>query len=280
MFASCYFHRNVTVVIYCERVATSRLSIMANNATTERSRLSLSFARNDADMRDAQRLRYSVFKEEMGAGIAANGERLDRDRFDAHCEHLMIRDEGTHAVVGTYRLLRGERAEHIGGFYAETEFQLRGFARKRTDAIEVGRACVAREYRGGAALGLLWSGVLRFAFSQGYRFVIGCASVDISDGGHAAADLYRQLRDSHLGPREWQTTPHRPLAIGTARLAAPASIPPLLNGYLRLGALIGGEPAWDPEFGSADFFVVLPLERMAPRYARHFQAATANLIAA
>lgn len=253
---------------------------MANNATTERSRLSLSFACNDNDILEAQRLRYSVFKEEMGAGIAANRERLDRDRFDAHCEHLLIRDESTRAVVGTYRLLRGERAEHIGGFYAETEFHLRGFASERGDAIEVGRACVARDYRGGATLGLLWSGVLRFAFSQGYRFVIGCASVDISDGGQFAANLYRQLRDSHLGPREWQVTPYRALPDSDATLAAAAGIPPLLNGYLRLGALIGGEPAWDPEFGSADFFVVLPLERMAARYVRHFQAGTPNLIAA
>lgn len=254
---------------------------MAKNANTERSRLSTSFARNDDEVREAQRLRYLVFKEEMGAGIAVNRERLDRDRFDAHCEHLLIRDESSHAVVGTYRLLRGERAEHIGGFYAETEFHLRRFSSERSDAIEVGRACVAPDYRGGATLGLLWAGVLRFAFSQGYRFVIGCASVDISDGGHFAARLFQQLRDSHLGPCEWQVSPRRALSIGNATLAASARIPPLLSGYLRLGALIGGAPAWDSEFGSADFFVVLPLERMAPRYARHFQQpSNANLIAA
>ena len=191
---------------------------MANSANTERPRLTMSFACNDDEVREAQRLRYSVFKEEMGAGIAANDERLDSDRFDAHCEHLLIRDERNDAVVGTYRLLRGERAEHVGGFYAETKFQLRGFTHQRNAMVEVGRACVAPDYRGGAALGLLWSGVLRFAFSQGYRFVIGCASVDISDGGHAAADLYRQLRESHLGPREWRVIPHRTLAVRDTRL--------------------------------------------------------------
>lgn len=217
----------------------------------------------------------------MGAGIAANDERLDRDRFDAHCEHLLIRGERNDIVVGPYRLLRGERAEHVGGFYAETEFQLRGFTRQRRAIVEIGRACVAPDYRGGATLGLLWSGVLRFAFSQGYRFIIGCVSLDISDGGRFAASLYRQLRDSHLCPREWQVIPHRALAVPDTKLPAAATIPPLLGGYLRLGALIGGEPAWDPEFGSADLFVILPLERLTPRYARHFrQSNTANLIAA
>lgn len=254
---------------------------MANSATTERPRLTMSFACNDDEVREAQRLRYSVFKEEMGAGIAANDERLDRDRFDAYCEHLLIRDKHHGAVVGTYRLLRGERAEHVGGFYAETEFQLRGFTSQRSATVEAGRACVAPDYRGGATLGLLWSGVLRFAFSHGYRFIIGCVSLDISDGGHFAASLYRRLRDSHLSPREWRVRPHRALALGDTARPDAAPIPPLLDGYLRLGALIGGEPAWDSEFGSADFFVILPLEHLAPRYARHFrQANTANLIAA
>lgn len=255
---------------------------MANCATTERSRLSMSFACNEDEIRKAQRLRYMVFKEEMGAGIAANDARLDRDRFDAHCEHLLIRDERNDTVVGTYRLLRGERAERVGGFYSETEFHLRGFTRQRSDTVEIGRACVAPGYRGGATLALLWSGVSRFAFSHGYRFIIGCVSVDISDGGHYAADLYRQLRDSHLGPPKWQVTPRRVLAVRDKKLPTAAAIPPLLDGYLRLGALIGGEPALDPEFGSADFFVVLPLERMTPRYARHFRQSNtaANLIAA
>lgn len=108
--------------IYCEHVATLRFKTMANSAAAGRSRLTMSFACNDQEVREAQRLRYRVFKEEMGAGIAANNERLDCDRFDAHCEHLLIRDERNDAVVGTYRLLRGEQAEHVGGFYAEPNF--------------------------------------------------------------------------------------------------------------------------------------------------------------
>jgi putative hemolysin len=237
--------------------------------TPTRRRLRVFLAHTQADVEDAQRLRYAVFAGEMGANLDASTPGLDLDEFDRHCEHLLVRDEDSRSVVGTYRILAPHRQAQIGRLYADSEFDLSPLNHLRPSLVEVGRSCVHPEYRTGPTILLLWAGLAKFMRNSGYGHLIGCASVSLADGGKQAAALRDQLLP-HLADSKHRVVPR--LAFPHERIAHPAAVelPPLIKGYLRLGAKVCGEPAWDPDFNTADFLIWLSLENMRPRYARHF----------
>jgi putative hemolysin len=228
----------------------------------------LACSRDPADIRAAQRLRYRVFAEEMGAALPSAATGLDVDEFDVHCDHLIVRDDRTGAAVGTYRLLPPGRVPRL---YGDTEFDLSALDGLRGGLVELGRSCVDPEHRSGAVINLVWAGIARYLALTGYRWLAGCASVPLADGGASAAQVWSTVRAKHLAPREMRVTPRRPW-VPPSRTAEPsrAAMPPLLRGYLRLGAWVCGEPAHDPLFGVADLFVLLHLDRTDPRYLRHF----------
>lgn len=233
-------------------------------------RLTVSFAQNEAEIREAQRLRYQVFSEEKGARLTTLEPGMDIDIFDAYCEHLLVRDHDTLEVVGTYRVLNPTQARKIGGYYAETEFDLIRLSHLRDRMVEVGRSCVHADYRSGATIALLWSGVLKYMQQHGYDYLIGCASIGMADGGHTAASIYRRLNMEHLSPIEWRVFPRHELRLDELDNTKNVSLPPLIKGYMRLGCYVCGEPAWDPDFNTADLFVILPMSLIDKRYARHF----------
>jgi putative hemolysin len=232
-------------------------------------RLQVSLAQSEADVRDAQLLRYQVFAVEMGAYIRSSDQGLDQDEFDPYCDHLLVRDQVTGQVVGTYRILPAAQAKRAGGFYSETEFDLTRIL-ALDSLVEVGRSCVHQAYRRGAAISLLWAGLARYMETRGYDYLIGCASISMADGGWTAVRLYETLKEKHLSPVEWRVFPFRPLPVdGSGSLDQPP-VPPLIKGYLRLGAYICGEPSRDPEFNTADLLMLLPMACINRRYARHF----------
>jgi putative hemolysin len=230
-------------------------------------RLSVGLANGDEERRAAQRLRWRVFAEELGAKLQSPEPGIDQDIFDPYCEHLVVRDGAE--VVGTYRLLPPEGAKRIGLYYSETEFDLIRLRGIRERMVEVGRSCIAPGYRTGGVIALLWSGLARYVLASGHGYLAGCASIGLADGGQVAAVL--RSGEEHLAPVESRVTPRRrlPLQQEFSR-EQKAQLPPLVKGYLRAGAWICGEPALDTEFNCADFFMLLPLERIESRYARHF----------
>lgn len=219
----------------------------------------------------AQRLRHEVFATELGATLRPGGAGLDVDPFDAHCDHLIVREDSTGAVVGTYRLLPPGRIDRR---YAEDEFDLAALDPLRDDLVEAGRSCVHPDHRSGAVINLMWAGITRYLHLRGSRWLGGCASVPVADGGRTVAGVWAQAQARHLSPPPLRVRPLRPWFAEPAAVAAdPAGrvvVPPLLRGYLRLGAWICGEPSYDPDFGCADFYVLFSLDRMNPRYLRHF----------
>ncbi len=231
--------------------------------------LSISIARTQAEVEEAQRLRYKVFAEEMGAQLLGTGG-LDVDGFDRFCDHLIVRDSSTSQVIGTYRILSPENANEAGGYYSAGEFDLSRLAHLLDRTVEVGRACVHQNYRNGGTITMLWAGLAKYMQFHNYEYMIGCGSVSMSDGGHAAASLYQKLQDDYLSPLEYRVFPRNPLLSHSLRTDMQVACPPLIKGYLRLGAYICGEPAWDPYFNTADMLVMLPLSRINPRYAAHF----------
>lgn len=235
----------------------------------ERPSLYVSIARTPADVREAQALRYKVFAEEMGARLNGH-DQLDRDGFDSFCDHLLVRDRETSKVVGTYRMLSPAMAREARGYYASGEFDLTRLEPLFDRTVEVGRACVHPDYRTGSTIALLWAGMARYMLKNRYDYLIGCASISMADGGHSAASLYNQLKNDHLAPPEYRVFPHCPLPLNALRSDLAVNCPPLIKGYLRVGAQICGEPAWDPDFNTADLLVMLPLSRINKRYADHF----------
>ncbi|HKN97434.1 MAG TPA: GNAT family N-acyltransferase [Pseudonocardiaceae bacterium] len=242
---------------------------LVSNASAER-HYSLLVATDDDEVRAAQRLRHQVFAGELGARLNSPVAGLDVDRFDEFCDHLVVRDETTGEIVGTYRMLPPERAVAAGGLYSDTEFDLSRLAGLRGGLVETGRSCVHPDHRTGAVIGLVWAGIARYLLLSGHSYLAGCASVALADGGTEAAGVWDVVRRKHFAPAEYAVTPLRPWAVDAVATPARPVVPPLLRGYLRLGAWVCGRPAHDPDFGVADFFVLLPLDRVDQRYLKFF----------
>ncbi len=207
----------------------------------------------------------------MGALLASPQPGYDIDPFDAYCDHLLVREETTGQVVGTYRLLPPERAEVAGRLYAESEFDLAALDAIRPGLVEVGRSCVHPDHRDGAVVGLIWAGIARYMTERGHEWLAGCCSVPLADGGALAAGTWNRVGARAPGAGCCQVGP-----LGSrGSLAAPSvpagrtELPALLRGYLRLGAWVYGEPAHDVDFGVADLAahrLLLPMNRVDPRY--------------
>ncbi len=233
-------------------------------------RLVLSMASSEHEVREVQRLRYKVFIETLGLSALKNDERLDRDEFDAHCDHLIVRESVTLKVVGTYRVLSAAKARRLGRFYSENEFDLSRLNHLRNRIVEAGRACIHPEYRGGSVIMLLWAGLADYMRRERCDYLVGCASISLADGGHNAIAVYQSLLKAHAAPPEYRVTPHLPFPIHELEPARTAQVPALIKGYIRSGAWLCGEPAWDPDFESADMFLMLPLTNLDSRYAKHY----------
>ncbi|MBS1172942.1 MAG: family N-acetyltransferase [Proteobacteria bacterium] len=237
----------------------------------QRHRLHVGFARTGSEILEAQRLRYRVFAEELGARLDTRTPGVDRDLYDPYCEHLIVRDEECGRIVGTYRILAPEAARRVGGYYSDNEFDLTRLQHLRGRMVEVGRSCIDADYRSGAAIQLLWAGLGRYMRDNGHDYLIGCASIGMADGGHNAAGIYARLA-AQLSPPEYRVFPRCRLPLERLNAAQTAEVPPLLKGYLRAGSYVCGEPAWDPDFNTADLLLLLPMSRVEFRYARHFLA--------
>ena len=224
-------------------------------------------------LREAQALRYRVFASEFGAGLPAIDGELDADEFDPHCRHLGVRDLSSGRLVATTRLLDQAAASRLGRFYSEGEFRLHGLEKLHAPVLEIGRTCVDPAYRNGATIGVLWAELAEALNRGGYRYLMGCASVSMRDGGLQARAIMQRLRDSHLCTELLHAEPMHPLPALEVPDNLSAQLPPLLKTYMRLGAKICGEPCWDREFQVADLFILLKREELCPRYARHFKAA-------
>ncbi|MEO6244564.1 MAG: GNAT family N-acyltransferase [Opitutaceae bacterium] len=225
-------------------------------------RYELTLAEHLDDVRAAQRLRFEVFNLELHEGLAeAFTTGLDADEFDEVCDHLVVHDRETRAVVGTYRLQTGRSAAAHRGYYSAREFHFQPYEPVRDQLIELGRACVAAEHRNQTVLGLLWKGIARYAQAHGARYLTGCSSLTTQDEAAALA-TYRGLTACLVESR-WQTRPcpgWRCSALNGHAVALP--VPRLLRAYLGLGAKICGEPAIDREFSTVDFLTWMDLENL------------------
>ncbi len=262
--------------------------------------MTVRLARSNRDVRLAQRLRYAVFFEEMAArpGMAARMRRRDEDEFDALCDHLLVEDRSPGSprsqagfrnaprdplVVGTYRVLTDDAARRgRQQFYTQREFDVAGLmARKGAGKrfMELGRSCVMAPYRNKRTVELLWQGAWTYVRQHKVDVMIGCASFAGTDpAAHALALSF--LHHHARAPAEWSVRAHPALYCPMDLLpvdqidarAALRALPPLIKGYLRLGAFVGDGAVIDHHFGTIDVLIILPESRIDPRYFNHFGA--------
>jgi putative hemolysin len=260
--------------------------------------LEVRLAETRADVRRSQRLRYQVFYNEMSAkpSAAAWAYGRDKDAYDAFCDHLLVYDTGSDAVgdsvlrgpggrgrvVGTYRVLRHDMVPDGQDFYTQGEYDIAPLIRARTPRyrfMELGRSCVLKDYRNKRTVELLWQGLWTYVREYDIDVMIGCASFMGTDPkAHAMALSY--LYHERLAAPEWYVRAHDKLHVDMNMVpkdqidlkAALKALPPLIKGYLRLGAYVGDGAVVDAQFGTTDVLIILPVERIDPRYFEHFGA--------
>ncbi|MBW0015942.1 MAG: GNAT family N-acetyltransferase [Mycobacterium sp.] len=243
-------------------------------------RYSVVISTDPRDIEAAQRLRYLTFAEEMGAALPRavpgplSGEMIDVDQFDPFSDHLLARDETSGQIVGCYRLLPPDGARAAGGLFADTTFDIGGLNELRPKLVELGRASVHVDHRNGAVMGLLWAGIFRYQEITGHEWGIGSLSVRMEDGGPRGS-LVRGVRDvafgEHRAPPRYRVYPRNPVRVNGLSLAelpdpGHVRIPPMVQGSLRIGGVICGEPSYDPDFDMADFVVLINRAMVRERY--------------
>jgi len=243
--------------------------------------IEVAWARHQDEVREAQRLRHNVFAGEMGAVLPNALPGHDVDLFDDFCEHLLVRDCETRAVIGTYRVLTPAQARRVGSTFSDTEFDLTRLRLMRERMVELGRSCVHADHRHGGVIMALWGALAEFMVRNQLDIMIGCASIPMNcqgahgrvSGGHAAASIWRQVKEKHLASIEFHVRPRLPLPIEQLDDTLDVEPPALIKGYLRLGAKVLGPPAWDPDFNAADLPMMMRIADLPPRYRKHFLGA-------
>ena len=243
-------------------------------------------ARSHKEVKSAQAIRYKVFYDEMG-GIPSSDNRiskLDQDNFDNHCDHLLVidTDQDRQEIVGTYRMMIQSQCQHAGGFYTQQEYDLAPLlaANPHASFLELGRSCILPQYRTKRTMELLWHGTWAHALENEIDIMFGCASFAGTNpqtfcdalswlGQNAALDSSEDC--PAVVPHSVSLKNFRPSngTEGNLRRAM-ADMPPLIKGYLRLGAKIGSWAVVDHQFGTTDVLVVLKVAQINPRYLTHF----------
>jgi len=246
--------------------------------------LGVRLARSEEEIDAAQALRYRVFYQEMGARPDAEtaATARDKDRYDTVADHLLVVDhalgEGPESIVGTYRMIRRSAAERIGQFYSEDEYDLGQILTDGGRILELGRSCIAADYRGRVAMQLMWAGIAAYVSHHKIDLMFGCASLHGTDPDALAVEL-SYLYYNHLAPRPIRprALPHRYIemrrmdqdALDPRR--ALAKLPPLVKGYLRLGGFVGDGAVIDPQFNTTDVAVVVKTDLVTDKYLRHYE---------
>ncbi len=255
--------------------------------------LEVRMARNFKEIKKAQSLRYQVFYEEMSAIADAHtlASRRDADPFDAYCDHLLVVDHASlkrnrlgrlkPEIVGTYRILRQEIADQHSGFYTQGEYDIQALidANPGKRFMELGRSCVLKPYRNKKTVELLWHGIWAYVLRHNIDVMLGCASIEGTNPDALAGQL-SFLHHNARAPEEWRVRAVEERYVEMNRLPADQinakealrSLPPLVKGYLRLGAFIGDGAVVDHQFGTTDVLIIMPVSELNTRYVNYYGA--------
>ena len=255
--------------------------------------LEVRMARNFKEVKKAQRLRFQVFYEEMSAIADAHtlATRRDADPFDAYCDHLLVVDHSDlkrnkigrlqPEIVGTYRILRQDIANRHGGFYTAGEYDIQALIDANPDKrfMELGRSCVLKPYRNKKTVELLWHGIWAYVLRHKIDVMLGCASME-GTNPDALSQQLSFLHHNARAPEQWRVRAVDDRYVEMNRLPADKidaksalrALPPLVKGYLRLGAFVGDGAVVDHQFGTTDILIIMPVSELNTRYVNYYGA--------
>ncbi|HEX8949889.1 MAG TPA: GNAT family N-acyltransferase [Dissulfurispiraceae bacterium] len=240
-------------------------------------------AEHYSELEDTLKLRFEVFNRELNEGLSESYVTgLDRDIYDSYCDHLIVIDTRCNRVVGTYRLLLGFVAENNIGYYSENEFDMAAIRRLEGEKLELGRSCVHKDYRTANVISLLWAGVAKYVDMHNVRHLFGCGSLHTSSPSEVSI-IYSYMHLFHKADAKYAVQPLKRLEGARLlpvqdRKAAFEKLPPLIKGYVRLGAVVCGAPAYDEAFETADLFLLLETESLIARYRKRFFQESAGIL--
>ncbi|GJL84500.1 MAG: ornithine-acyl ACP N-acyltransferase [Micavibrio sp.] len=244
--------------------------------------VSVRLARSHEEIEEAQRLRYQVFYEEYDATPTSEmtKRRRDMDDLDEIADHLVVIDNssGKERIVGTYRLLQRDAADNHGGFYSSGEYDLSTILNADISLLELGRSCVLPEFRSRPVLQLLWQGIGGYITEHNIGLLFGCGSLHGTEVTNISRPL-SYMYHYHMAPDNIRVRAleHRYInmdIIPKDELDPKVvfnELPPLLKGYLRIGAKVGDGAVIDPQFNTTDVFIVMPTDAMTQRYRAHYE---------
>ena len=246
--------------------------------------LEIRLADSEVELAASQALRYKVFYGEMGAKATPRVElsQLDFDPYDEFCDHLLVidRERSTAVnpcVVGTYRLLRGDIADEYAGFYSESEFELKPLVQRSGQVLELGRSCIDSEYRSRGTMQLMWRGIADYVFANAIRYMFGCASIPGINPSDVKLPL-SYLYHHHLAPQSIRTHALEQRYVDMNMMDKDAidvgqalrELPPLIKGYLRVGAVVGDGAVIDYDFNTIDVNIIVETENVTSKYRNHY----------
>jgi putative hemolysin len=237
------------------------------------SKISVEWAKNQDQVRSAQRLRYQVFTNDMGARFPKNCGEYDIDLFDDFCEHLIVKNQVTDEVIGTYRLLTPTQAERVGSTYFETEFDMTRLRGLRKRMVELGRSCVHPDHRHGGVIMALWGELFKFMDRNSLDTMIGSASIPMLKHDlnmEVASKVWSYVKSNHMAPIDFHVRTRSPFHLQPVTSDSVVELPSLIRAYLRLGAKVIGAPAWDPNFNTVDLPMMMRVADLKPKYKKHF----------
>jgi len=240
-----------------------------------KSKFLIKFARNQEDVKTAQRLRFEVFNLEMKKGLTSSYDSgLDQDEFDSLCDHILVIDKNENKTVGTYRLLLRSSLKNKECFYSEREFDLSNIKKLKGEILELGRSCVHKDYRSNVIVVLLWDEIIKYLKEHNVQYVIGCPSIYIKRD-EEVSKIYALIKKDYYASEDFRVWPKdskvlnglkRGIRIDGQEKELFLKLPSLVRSYFKAGALICGEPAVDKEFGSVDFFMLLESKNLSDVY--------------
>lgn len=237
-------------------------------------------AQTQREIREALRLRYEIFKVEMTGSLKPpKAYELDTDIYDKFCDHLIVKDKIKNKTVGTYRLLLGSKVNRDLGFYSEKFFNIRNIKRlaNHSQILELGRSCVHQDYRYGPVINLLWSGIAKYISDHNVRYLFGCPRLYTTEP-EEVSKIFKFIKERFYAPLKFRVYPKPANKFKGLKINVPLPttreiwnhLPPLVKGYLKVGVMVCGMPAFNPALDAVFIFALLDIQNIPAAYKQHF----------
>ena len=235
-------------------------------------------AKTAKEKNGALKLRFDVFKGGINpASKIITGKKRETDAYDRFCDHLIVVDKTKNLVVGTYRLLLKSKVNPKIGFYSEKMFDITNIKELGNNILELSRSCVHKDYREGIVINLLWSGIAKYIKDNNIKYLFGSVRLNTTEP-KKVSNFFSFIKQKYYSSDEFRVYPLKKYTFKELNEDPPLDdykkiffgLPPLVKGYLRLGVTFCGPPAWNPNFGSVVFFILLDIENASDTYKRHY----------